>query len=165
MSENIEITTIEWMELLTRVLGDYTGSPIPEQFFDVAYLLAETEDNASSVWCRGADLWRERSIPLGVQQFGEGWGYVGSQRSRKALQDLGVSASHIVSVPMLLEFEQLKEVNTLTELITMVRYAKEHEWKRILLIAPHFHQLRSFMTAVTALDREYPELKVYNNHL
>ena len=52
--------------------------------------------------------------------------------------------------------------NTLTEAEALVEYAKNYEFKSIIVTAPPFHQLRSFMTTVGVAIREYPRLNVFS---
>ncbi len=43
----------------------------------------------------------------------------------------------------------------------LVRYAKMHGIRKVILVAPQFHILRSFMAGVHALTESYPEFHVY----
>ena len=129
---------------------------------DVAYLVGETKDNARSVLERGADLWKRGLIPkLAIQKGGDGFGYCGFGYSVEILKRLGIPEQDIVGIEYRFEFGE-RVINTLTELITAVRFAKKQEWRRLCLVAPEFHMRRSFLTAVTVIDREYPSLKVYS---
>ena len=141
--------SIEWLQLLTRVMADN----LPAGIADVAYLVGET---------KGAELLEDsRARIIAAQKGGDGFGYCGFQHSTEFLKALGVCDKDIMGIEY--QFEDFNDkVNTLTELINTVRFARDHGWRKLLLVAPHFHQLRSFITAVTAVDQEYPELKVYN---
>ena len=157
-SELPELT--KWLLLAARVgVDDSTWMKA-----DAAYLVGETENNAPSVLRRGAELWKKGIVPtVAIQKGGEGFGYFGHQNSLNALRGLGMPSEHITPMPILAEFESSRQVNTLTELLSFARMGKQNGWQRILLVPPHFHQLRSFFTAVTAVDAEYPELKVFNS--
>lgn len=149
----------DWLLLLARVFSD----EVPPHKPDAAYLVGETRDNAASVLVRGAKLWKSGVVPkIAVQANGEGYGYCGWDYSRQILLREGVLFSIIEPMFIGSEYIEAKCVNTLSEMISVVRLAKEKLWKSIYIIAPPFHQLRSFLTVITALDREYPELKVYN---
>lgn len=43
------------------------------------------------------------------------------------------------------------------------RFAKQHSYHTLFVVAPPFQQLRAFMTAVTVAFREYPELLIYSH--
>lgn len=149
----------DWLLLLARVFSD----EVPPHKPDAAYLVGETRDNAASVLVRGAKLWKSGVVPkIAVQANGEGYGYCGYEYSRRWLLKEGVSFPVIEPMFIGSEYIEAKCVNTLSEMISVVRLAKEKLWKSIYIIASPLHQLRSFFTVVTALDHEYPELKVYN---
>lgn len=156
-SELPELT--KWLLLATRVGVDDSAW----MKADTAYLVGETKHNAPSVLRKGAELWKKGIVPtVAIQKGGEGFGYYGYQNSLNALQRLGVPSRYIVPMPILSEFEAARQVNTLTELLSLARLAKQNGWQGILLIPPHFHQLRSFLTAVTAVEVEYLKLKIFN---
>lgn len=54
-------------------------------------------------------------------------------------------------------------MNTLVDAKAMVRFAKLTNYKSIFIVTAPFHQLRAFMTAVTVVLREYPDLKLYSS--
>jgi len=140
---------MELLLCLVRVMAD----DVPDQKPDAAYLVGETIDNASSVLLRGAQLWKQGLVPkIAIQKGGEGFGYCGYEYSRRQLLLGGVPANHIIPMPILSEFEEGK----------IVHMAMDLKWRRVYIVAPPFHQLRSFITAVTAADHAYPELKIYN---
>lgn len=146
----------EWLELTTRVTAD----TLPRST-NAGYLVAETKDNAPSVLRRGAQLWGQGVPAIATQQGGEGFGFCGFDYSASELVSFGVPREVIIPVPY--SFEDFGGVvNTFTELLNLARFGKKEKWGRMFLVAPMFHQLRSFITMVTAVDHEYPELKVYN---
>ena len=53
-------------------------------------------------------------------------------------------------------------LNTLIESEALIRFAKQHGYRSLFVVAPPFHQLRALMTAVTVALREYPELLIYS---
>ncbi len=145
---------------MARVLGDEIPS---SQKPDAAYLVGETAYNGLSVLLRGSELWKGGVVPrIAIQANGEGYGYCGYEYSLHKLKEEGVPSTAIVPMYICQEFIDAKCVNTLSEMISVARLAKKSSWRSIYLVAPHFHQLRSFLTMVTALDKEYPELLVYN---
>ncbi len=129
---------------------------------DAAYLVGETKDNAWSVFAEGVELLRKCFVPkIALQKGGNGFGYCGYNYSVECLKSHGVLEREMEDIEYRFVFGD-RIINTLTELITVVRFAKVKGWRRIYLVAPPFHQLRSFITAVTAVDHEYPRLKIYN---
>ncbi|MDO8558262.1 MAG: hypothetical protein Q7S09_03695 [bacterium] len=148
--------SIAWLQLLTRIMSDEVVGA------DAAYLVGQTKNNASSVLKRGAELWKDGLISsIAILGGGEGFGYCGYDYSVEKLVDYGCPHVAIEDIPYRFEFGD-NVINTLTELITVVRYVKIWGWQRLYLVASPFHQLRSFITAVTVADREYPGLKIYN---
>lgn len=144
----------DWLMLLTRVMSD------PVVKTDIAYLVAQTTDNAQSVFSRGAELFQQRFVlELACQKGGDGFGYCGFDYCRSSLINLGVPRETIIGVNY---SGEIGPINTLTEMISLVRFARQNKWQRICLVAAPFHQLRSFITAVTVVDRECPSLKIYN---
>ncbi|MDP3727664.1 MAG: ElyC/SanA/YdcF family protein, partial [bacterium] len=144
--------SVEWLVLTSRVMSDEVVQA------DAAYLVGQTRDNASSVLERGAELWQKRLVTrLACQRGGDAAGYCGWDFSLRTLQILGVPPDAVVAV----EARETKP-NTLTELVSLALLAKQSGWVRILLVASPFHQLRSFITAVTAANREHPSLRIYN---
>lgn len=152
------MTLINWLSLLTRVMSDLVVEA------DAAYLVGQTKDNAQSVLARGVELFQKRLIPTMAclrndNSFGY-FGYCGFGFNQGALRDCGIPEKALAAVDYSGEIGDT--INTLTELISLARFARQKGWKKICLIASPFHQLRSFITAVTAIDREYPPLKIYN---
>lgn len=150
---------ITWSQLITRVMAD----TIPSQPPDAAYLLGVRQEDVSSVLYRAADLLKTGAVPIvAMRKGGDEYGYVGYENSLKLLRVLGVSPQSVMPVEFLPEFIESKQITMLTELISLARRAKESAWHSIYLVAPPFYQLRAFFSMVTALDHEYPDLKVYN---
>jgi hypothetical protein len=44
----------------------------------------------------------------------------------------------------------------------LIRFARRQGYGSLHVVAPPFHQLRAFMTAVTVARKEYPELLIYS---
>jgi hypothetical protein len=55
-------------------------------------------------------------------------------------------------------------LNTLIEANAMIRCAKHNQYTDIYVIASPFHQLRAFMTSVTAAQKFYPEINIYSHN-
>lgn len=143
------------VELVAKVLCDVK----PPQPTHAAYLFAQTTDNQSSVLERGAALLKEGETELLLIGGSEPRsGYPGFDAWRAELLRLGVPDEKIAGV----DTGTFDSLNTLTEALAAVRYCKAAALPTLTVVAAPFHQLRTFMTAVTALSREYPELRVFS---
>jgi hypothetical protein len=143
------------MELLIRALSD----PLPAAPTDGAYLFGQTVDNEQSVFATAVDLinrhqTRQLLIPDSVPRCG----YPGSRAWHQALIGSGLRETAITGIPT----ASYDTLNTLTEAMATVRYAKQKNMTSILVVAPPFHQLRAFITTVSIALREFPELQIYN---
>ena len=128
---------------------------------DVAYVVGQTAANAPSVLLRASMLYHDGVVSrIAIQRGGEGFGYFGFNNSRQILFANNVPWDNIVPMDIQPRFEAAKQVNTLTEMISLVTFVQSYKWKSLILVAPHFHQLRVLFSAVTALDQAYPELRV-----
>ncbi|HIH14362.1 MAG TPA: hypothetical protein HA224_03845 [Nanoarchaeota archaeon] len=144
------------LEFATRVLCDV---PIPRKL-DLAYLFAQTADNASSVFATGAQLRRANpSLEIaicGSDNTHHGYPGLHDWHARLLLEPYSVPLQKIVSIP------HLPAPNTLAEAENLVRYAKKHCVTSVAIVAPPFHQPRACLTTITIAKEEYPELQVYN---
>ncbi|MGI8738625.1 MAG: YdcF family protein [Gammaproteobacteria bacterium] len=142
-------------ELVTKVFCDIE----PPQPTHAAYLFAQTIDNQCSVLERGAELLKEGATELLlIGGSGPRSGYPGFDSWRAELLRLDVPADRMVGVGA----ATLDSLNTLTEALGAVRYCKGAALPTLTIVAAPFHQLRAFMTAVTALYSEYPELLAFS---
>jgi hypothetical protein len=143
------------IELLIRTLCDL----LPDLPADGAYLFGQTADNQQSVFETGVDLVnRQRARRLLIPDSTPQCGYPGFRAWRQALGGLGLGESDIVGVST----ASLPGLNTLAEAEALVRHARAEGLARIFVVAPPFHQLRAFITTVSVVLREFPELRVYN---
>lgn len=143
------------IELLTRILCD----PGPDVPAGGAYLFGQTADNQQSVLEAGVSLINQRRaqkllIPSSVPQCG----YPGFQTWHQALIALGLEETDVSGVPVSPD----SSLNTLNEAEALVRYAKASRMAQVFVVAPPFHQLRAFITTISVVLREFPELRVYN---
>jgi len=53
-------------------------------------------------------------------------------------------------------------LNTNTELLEFILFAKTGGWKSVAIVASPFHQLHSLVNAITVAIREYPEFRLYS---
>ena len=142
------------VELLTRVLCDSK----PQTQADGVFLFSQTKDNQASVFKVGCDLVRSSSANVLLMMEAPALcGFPGFSAWKKELCDLGIPSHQIIGVETV---EQT--LNTLIEATALVQMAKKKGYQSVFVVAPPFHQLRAFMTAVTATLREYPTLHVYS---
>jgi len=85
-------------------------------------------------------------------------GYPGFAEWKQQLQQLGLYEEQIEGVIK----KETSMLNTLIESEAIIRFAKQHSYRTLFVVAPPFQQLRAFMTAVTVALREYPELLIYS---
>jgi hypothetical protein len=143
------------IELLTRVLCDLQ----PENPTNGAYLYCQTKSNQQSIFQAAHFLLNNtlthRILILNTKAKK---GYPGFVEWKKQLHQLGLSEEKIEGV---LNKETLM-LNTLIESEAIIRFARQHSYHSLFVVAPPFQQLRAFMTAVTVALREYPELLIYS---
>ena len=154
--KNFELSSFsELDELVTRVFCDTA----PKTPADVAYLFGETADNESSVLVAASLMWKlGRTKLIALCGHSGGRGYPGFDNWKEKLVGLGVPAKKIIGVSLSRDFPP----STHAESFGLVRYAKDNDWKIIYVVAPPIHQLRAFVTVVTAVLRERSPLLIYN---
>lgn len=142
------------MKAVHRILCDVP----PGEPSDAVYLFAQTSDNQESVICAAVKILAEglasRILVLDSPPYA---GYAGYALWQEKLVASGIAAKRILSVELC-----TANHNTLTEAEAVIRYAKQYDFKRIIISAPAFHQVRAFMTTVAAALAEYPQLKIYS---
>jgi hypothetical protein len=144
------------LELPTRTLCDSS----PKSVTDGAYLYCQTPDNQRSVF-DAAQLLLNRSCTARV------WflhadaksGYPGFAPWRSQLLERGIPEAQIEGV----RIEDTPTLNTLIESEALIRFARRQGYGSLHVVAPPFHQLKAFMTAVTVALKEYPELLIYSS--
>jgi len=144
-------------ELYYRVVAEAENSP-PEA--DLMYLVGETRSNQASVLDRALNF----SGPIGIigYPYTEYMGYPGSDVWVPELSKRGISRERIVSVGgSLIKIDGKETIHTLSEMCALAQHAKMHGIRRVILVAPQFHLLRAFMSGVHALNKVYPELRLY----
>ncbi len=143
------------IELITRTLCDLQ----PKMPTHGAYLYCQTRDNQKSIFQTAQFLlnhsFTSKILILGAKSKS---GYPGFEEWKHQLLQLGISMEQIERVKK----EGTSELNTLIESEALIRFSKQQRYGSIFVVAPPFHQLRAFMTAVTVSIREYPELLIYS---
>ena len=108
-------------------------------------------------------------IPEGARLYTEGWAplvvITGGDRSRPehcfpasemkpALVAAGVPEKHVL-------IEEISQ-NTREQAVEMMNLAKERGWKRMIIVASHYHQYRAHLTFLKAMRESGQELFLIN---
>jgi hypothetical protein len=143
------------IELLTRTLCD----TLPAAQLDGAYLFAQTADNQQSVFATALDLFRQQQVKKilisGAKPIS---GYPGFAAWQQELVSLGLPEVVLTAVPP----TDPSVLHTRIEAESLVRWAREQNYGRLVVVAPPFQQLRAFMTAVSLVLEQFPDLQIYN---
>ncbi len=158
-TRDLMLNSTKLRELYYRVLAE-AQRPLPQA--DMMYLVSETRSNQASVLDRASEF----SGPIGIVGYPDTEsrvGYPGSDVWVPELVKRGISRECIVLiVGSFVDVDGKNIIHTLSEMQALVRHAKIKRIQKIVLVAPQFHILRSFMCGVHALTTEhYPELRLY----
>ncbi len=142
-------------ELITRILEDI----VPPRKVDAAYLFGETADNEESVLKAGVFLYRS-GLAKKITLCGtpKGHGYPGVKSWIRKLVEAGVPKKAISAILPVKDFPP----STHAEAFALTRYARARDWKNVYIVAPPLHQLRAFITSVSAVFKEKSRLKLYS---
>jgi len=142
-------------ELLIRVLCDLR----PKNPANGAYLYCQTISNQQSIFKAALSLLNNSlTYKILILNTKAKSGYPGFAEWKQQLQQLGLYEEQIEGVIK----KETSMLNTLIESEAIIRFAKQHSYRTLFVVAPPFQQLRAFMTAVTVALREYPELLIYS---
>lgn len=108
-------------------------------------------------------------IPHGAQLFREGWAPLVVLSGANDTPPHSIVVSKML--PYLLEagvprdavILEEKSQNTREQGVEVVRMARERGWKRIILVASHYHQYRAYLTFLKALQESGYELALINS--
>lgn len=143
------------LQLATLVLTDpITGIPLAP-----TYLFSHTADNQESVIETGVRLLSSSRASTLVIMDGHAEtpeGYPGARAYSRLLEERGISRTSIKVIPF------GGYLNTLTEANAVVAYALKQKWDKLIIVSPPFHQLRAFISMVTAVRKHNTNLRVYN---
>ncbi len=106
---------------------------------------------------KAADLWKEKWAPLVVISGGSdnpSYGSYPAAQMKKQLRRAGVPEQYILL--------DEKSKNTKEQAEEMMRWAKAKKWRRIILIASHYHQYRAFLTFLRAMQSKRMKLILIN---
>ena len=147
-----------FLELIIRVLAD-TRTP-KYKISCPAYIFALTDKEQPATIRAAAELYSKKlAFPIIANAGTTDSGYSGFEFCKRGLSFRGVPEDAVVT---LINDELRKGVNTLIEAKALVALAKKNRWEEITIISAPFHQIRCFITVVSVLLKEYPELRVYN---
>ncbi len=142
-------------ELLNRVLSD----PLPQIKVDGLYLFCQTQDNESSVLESGVALYHlgitNKLFILGSPPMN---GYPGFEHWRKYIMNHGVEENAIENITPLDE----AQIHTLIEAKSLVQHALKNKYKHIILMSTGFHQIRAYLTAITAIKLNDANIAFYS---
>ncbi len=130
---------------------------------DAVFLYSQTEDNQSSVLSAAKQLLEEGRVKrILITNSGPKSGYPGYAAWQEALVGMGVPKSAIQGV----DLKKEASLNTLIESNALVQHTKLHRYNTLYVTASPFHQVRAFMTAITAAQNYYPQIKLhsFNGH-
>jgi hypothetical protein len=143
------------LELLTRVLCDQR----PKNPTNGTYLYCQTRSNQQSIF-EAAQFLLDNALTYRILicNTNAKSGYPGFTEWEQKLRQFGISEAQMTGVII----KETSMLNTLTESKAIIRFAKQHSYRSLFVVAPPFHQLRAFMTAVTLALSEYPEFLIYS---
>src|SRR3989338_4045856 len=157
-SENPRLSSEEMRDLLALapfIFGD-TRDPLRGPY-ETVYVFAETEDNAYSPLMKAVELANNgltKSISL--SESGTGAGYPGYTRYIEDLYSYGLSRDFTEENGKIRRVVVTGNPNTLSEADALV-HDIANRGGDLGVIAPPFHLVRAFMTAITALTKSAPE--------
>lgn len=145
----------KWTQVLTVVLTDCVkglrASPV--------YLFSETTDNERSVFQTGVRLLCEgkaSGLFLIDDADRTNVGYPGAKRWTERLARAGVQPSSIGVIKC------TGWLHTYSESLALVAHAKREGWGSLVIVAPPFHQVRAFVSIVSAMRKLDAKIRVFN---
>ncbi|MDP1719258.1 MAG: hypothetical protein Q8L24_02430 [bacterium] len=148
-----------------RVMSELASTPDEPQPF-VMYLVGQTAENENSVLepCRQiaevrADVGLDTVICLAESQFPPEKrkypNFAVDWKEKLGGEESGMEFSTF-------RFPEGPVEHTGTEMIGLVAHAEEQNWSDVLLIASPWHQLRSFLSAVSAAKKQGSKVRFWN---
>ena len=154
--EKSVLTGAALSELIIRILCDVQ----PVYPSDGAYLYCQTESNQLSLFQTALSLLsNSHKTKIFILQAGPKNGYPGFQKWQHELHKMRLPIESVDGI----KIDEAVPLNTLTESEALISFAKLKGYRSLFVVAPPFHQLRAFMTAITVVLREYPALKLYSH--
>jgi len=122
------------------------------------YLFSETANNEDSVMRRGVRMMNDGSAEMLYiidDTTRTNSGYPGADTWKKKLSGL-VLTTDVETIPC------KEPLNTFTESLAVASLAKERNWNALYIVAPSFHQMRAFISMVSAMKKLNAPVRVYN---
>lgn len=138
-------------QLNTLVLCDTPEREMPDAF----YIFSEPNSHLEMLTKIAVSLAKPHGIKIALSG-GVDQGY-DFRFWLKALREYGINEEDIVLIA-----QPEQNLNTLSESEKLAQHAKMFGWKNIWITAPAFQQLRTFMSLVTAVKKEFHLAKIYN---
>jgi hypothetical protein len=138
-------------ELLFRTFND----PAPDLPAEAAYLFGQTPCNQDSSFSTALQSDAQNILILDTEPRS---GYLGFSTWQYELLESGIDSGRIQPVPM----NQNIPLNSRTESQALMQYVTQREIQSVEVIAPPFHQLRAFMTAITIALEENLKVAIYS---
>lgn len=151
------------LQLSTIVLSEVS---LPDNWKCLpTYLLSETLDNEQSVLKVGEDILCSGGGPVYIIDDADltNNAYPGALKWKKALersQKCHGIVNHDNIKTITLASNTL--LNTLTESLAVATIAQKEKWSSLTIVAPPFHQLRVFISMVTAAHFVGYQIRIYN---
>lgn len=143
------------VELLIRVFCDIH----PSNPADGVFLFGQTEDNEMSVLKKSIELVNHSRTEriLFVKTVPKS-GHPGYEAWKEKLVQKGIKENLIAGVPL----PETPIIHTLIEAEALMHFARQNAYKQLYVTAAPFHQLRAYMTAVTAALNIFPQIRLYS---
>lgn len=144
-------------ELITRVFCDVD---LHGGVADGVFLFAQTLDNEKSVLAKGVQLW---NLGCAKQIFiidlkKSGFGFSGFNSWKKKLIKAGIPATCIIGIYLVHDIHP----STDAEALSLIRFIKKNNLHKVYIVAHPLHQLRAFISSVSAMKREKTEVHLFN---
>lgn len=143
------------IELLIRIFCDIQ----PNHTADGVFLFGQTTDNQQSVLLKAHQLLTDSlTSQIMFAQTPAFSGHPGYEAWKKELMQAGIDEKYITGIPI----PNTPVLHTLIEAESLINFAKINTYHTLYITASPFHQLRAFMTAVTATLKIDPTIRLYS---
>lgn len=105
-----------------------------------------------------ADLYRQKWAAKIVVSGGaadKGYGSFPAKDLAQSLVKMGIAQKNIIS--------ENESFHTREQAVNVMALAKKNKWKKIILVASHYHQLRAFLTFLKATQEAKIKLQIINS--
>ena len=145
-------------QLMPRIFGAAAKPPFNPE---MVYPFGQREVNEASVLDAAARF----SCPIAIagEDNTAKFGFPGFTAWKQSLAERGVRGYRIIAFPGTFKPDAKGDMrgSTFTEMTALVPFLKKMGVRSLVALAPEWHILRCYMTAVGVAVQEYPELKIY----